>query len=741
MSDRAPVRGMAARGVRNTAAAGLVGVVVALSETVRLLAGVPEASQRDYATLLGASLSLVLGPALLTGAAIGLLLAALGDPLDQLSRAALLIRAAVTAPASRVLATALGVALGAGALLGFHYLALGPELGRSPQGAAGLRAGLAAVAGPVIAWLGGAALLPPLERGFGARDGSRGARSLAWLGLLAAAGALVGAGLRRFGPVLESVDWTLPSALLFAAALWPLADGLAARARPWLRWVAMVLLPPVLGGLCALGLFQLGQHPVANEALQADRGILGQGLPVAQRLLDRDGDGYSGLLGGGDCDERDPSVHPAANDLPGNGRDEDCDGEDLALLVPPPAPVPPPPPPAAPAAATPRPSQPPPRHNLVLISVDTLRPDHLGAWGYARPTSPNIDALALRSRRFERAYSLSNKTPSVIASLISGRYPSEHPRTFAHFNTYLPDNVFLAERLAAQGYRTWAVVSHWYFEPKFGLGQGFATWEVVKDTRERMEKVPSAEEVSDRALAALRELEGGEQPFHLWLHYIDPHKLYIPHEGFPAFGKRAVDRYDGEIVYTDFHLGRFLDALYASPAWDRTVVALIADHGEAFGEHGEWHHGWSVHEHQIRVPFLLRVPGLEPGVEAARVSLVDLVPTLLDLAGVDSPGPPPLRGRSLLPELRAPAQRVPRPLYAEVFPGPHNAAWSAYIEGDVKLIHRWRGNVFTAYDLATDPGEERNLFSSDPARAKALRQRYQLWRQANVSPVEPRRAP
>ena len=724
------------RAVRGVAVGACVALLLAWIEAGRLLGGASEANGADWLGLAAAGVTVLLPAALLLGGLAGFTLGAQGIERSLLAWLPRHVRRGLTARASTVVGVVVGATAGlAVAFVGFR-LALGSELGGGPWGSPALGVAVVAVLWPGVAVccaIGSASLA---RRLLGAADERALVRLLVWATVGAALGAVSAEVLRRLGPVLGSLDGRMPAAVALGLLLWLGLDLLVDGTPRVVRTALAGVLALCLGAGSAWGLYGLDTAPAAQEALGTDRGLLGLLVPRGQGLLDRDGDGYSAWLGGGDCREGDPRVHPGADDLPGNGIDEDCDGEDLALPpAPPPAAVAPPPaPPQGPRARLLA------RHNIVLISIDTLRADHVGCYGYERDITPNVDRLAERSVRFSRAYSLSNKTPSVIGSLVTGRYPSEHPRTFAHFNRFLPANVFLAERLAAADFRTSAVMSHWYFEPKFGIGQGFQTWEVVKDTRERMEKVPSAHEVADKAIVALRELRSRPGPYHLWLHFIDPHKLYIPHPELPSLGRRAVDRYDGEIQFSDLHLGRFLEELYAGPDWDQTVVVLISDHGEAFGEHGEWHHGWSLHEHQLRVPFLLRVPGLDPSVSETRVSLIDLVPTLLDLAGLPPDGgETPVRGVSLLPALLSGGEWAARPIYAEVYPGPHNAAWSMFIEGDLKLIHRWRGNVFVLHDLAEDPGELVNLYRRPGGAGARLKARYQAWRSANVQRFDPPR--
>ncbi len=482
------------------------------------------------------------------------------------------------------------------------------------------------------------------------------------------------------------------------------------RAVPPGRAAAAVGLVLFFGVAAAAAALRSGE---ARQALASSTGS-GRLMIAAMRApFDGDGDGYARVLGGGDCDDDDPSVHPGAIDEPANGLDEDCSGADAPR---PPPPPPPPLPPTEPAALG---LEPP--YNIVLITVDSMRPDHLGAYGYARPTSPQIDRFAEGAVVFERAYSPSAKTPTAVPSIMSGRYPSELRRDGGHFAVYEPENVFLAEVLAEAGYRTAGFVSHWYFERRYGLGQGFALWQPYTAERGRMEKMPTAETVVVSAVEYLQRTEPGS-PFFVWVHLLDPHKDYIDHLEVPRFGEAPIDRYDHEIRYVDTWLAYLFDTLARRGDADRTVVALTSDHGEAFGEHGYRFHGFGLHEHQLRVPLIVSVPGLEPRRVPDRVSLVDLMPTLLDLAGVrpQNPTRPAGVGETLLPLLGGHA-RAPRPVFAEMPRGPYNAEQLAYIEGDAKLMFSGAGGAWQLFDLAKDPGEEVDRASESPGEVARLR--------------------
>lgn len=210
--------------------------------------------------------------------------------------------------------------------------------------------------------------------------------------------------------------------------------------------------------------YALTEAPAVARAIELGSPLGRIGLALARRATDVDRDGASFLFGGGDCDDADPRRSPTAVDIPGNGIDEDCSGADLPL---------------ARATPTPRPVRPSDSSsnlNLVLITVDTLRID-LGFMGYARPVSPNLDALAARATVFERAYSMASYTGKSIGPTLIGKYPSECIRDGGHFNVYGAANTFLAERLQNEGFHTMGAASHWYFKPRFGLAQGMDLWD------------------------------------------------------------------------------------------------------------------------------------------------------------------------------------------------------------------------------------------------------------------------
>lgn len=485
-------------------------------------------------------------------------------------------------------------------------------------------------------------------------------------------------------------------------------------------------------------------------------------LRAAQRLADRDRDGFPSTLcaGGCDCDDRDPAISPIAADLPGNGIDEDCSGADapaaaeadaaarlfaapvavpkVPFFVPdhPPEREPPPAPlcprlpcPTAPAldriplsqAAAPAPSSgagagksgraP----NILLITVDTLRADHLGVYGYPYRVSPRIDAWAQGAAVFEQARAAGPATRFSVPAMLTGKHFTEIHRSAAEWPRIEDDELLLSERLRDHGYFTAAFHSIVYLQDRYGFGQGFAHRDhTFFRARAPMWEVPTADYVTDRVLrfADQQDLRG-KAPFFVWAYYGDPHAPYI-RQDLPEGQYQVRSLYDGEVAFSDLHIGRLLDGLGQRGLLDDTLVILTADHGEGLDrkeDHGSKHHSKNLYDELIRVPLLVRGPGVVPRRVRAAVSLVDLVPTVLDLLGK---APEPwLRGQSLLPYLRG-EDPPHRPIFAEKHRAEDDIQ-KAMVQWPYKVIMVLPYQQVSIYDLASDPREQRDLSGVLPA--------------------------
>jgi arylsulfatase A-like enzyme len=277
--------------------------------------------------------------------------------------------------------------------------------------------------------------------------------------------------------------------------------------------------------------------------------------------------------------------------------------------------------------------------NLLIVSIDTLRADHLGLYGYERPTSPHLDAFAKDAVVFDSAQAHSSWTLPSFASMMTSLYSATH--ACLNFDSQLDGSFLtLAEVLRGAEFHTAAVASHVFLGRRHGLHQGFAEFddELVLELNESHAAITSPT-VTDKGIARLERRAAADERFFLWLHYFDPHELYKVHEGISEqFGvERDIDRYDGEIAFTDREIGRLFDAVDRLGLGDDTIVVVVADHGEQFMDHGNQRHGRDLHRETVRVPLLVRAPGFEPRRVAPTVRMVDLMPTLLELLDVEPP--------------------------------------------------------------------------------------------------------
>jgi arylsulfatase A-like enzyme len=391
----------------------------------------------------------------------------------------------------------------------------------------------------------------------------------------------------------------------------------------------------------------------------------------------------------------------------------------------------------------------------VLISIDTLRADHVGSYGYERQTTPHLDAIAQDGIRFLRAYSPANWTLPAHMSVMTSQHPSGHGVVDAQF-ALGADSVSLQQMLRSAGYQTAAMVSWIYVGRKFGFARGFDRFDDLVDYGVLKHDWGGAAAIAETTTdAAIRWLQGERSPstpIFLFVHYFDPHMDYTPPAPFDTHfdpdyrgtadgthdwvkpyiaaihrNPRPVDPrdrehmealYDGEILYTDQQVERLLRAIDAEVGLDNALVVIMSDHGEEFDDHGSMEgHGWTLYEEILHVPLLMRLPNRSRAGEVIDdlVTLLDIGPTMLAAAGIEAP--PTFEGRNLL--TASDPDSDSRYLFAEsdrfkvrrrAVRGPRFKLVHTVDAGGREIGVQLR-NEFELFDLQTDPGEQTNLYT------------------------------
>lgn len=393
--------------------------------------------------------------------------------------------------------------------------------------------------------------------------------------------------------------------------------------------------------------------------------------------------------------------------------------------------------------------------NVVIIGVDTLRADHTGCYGYRRATSPAIDLIADEGLLFERAFATTSWTLPSFHSIMTSLYPSSHGVVGP--NRRLDRSpVTIAEILKDNGYRTAGFISGPFLKAIYGFAQGFDVYEesVSSASHIACDADITSPGLNEQVLRWLR--KNSEDRFFLFIHYWDPHNDYIPpapyDRMFDPYYEGAMDGtdirwgpkvsietdrrdvehivalYDGEIAWTDNHIGEVMAALGSLGLDDDTIIVVVSDHGEEFLEHGGKLHGMTLYNEVIHVPLVFRVPGMSGHLTfQTAVSLLDVMPTVLDILDIDVPTP--VHGRSLLPVIRGerPAEES-RKIYSEL--GTHLAA---LMRGRWKLLYDADFERFELYDLVADYGETRNLAGADSAAFTELAGILSEWLRAKRS--------
>jgi arylsulfatase A-like enzyme len=434
--------------------------------------------------------------------------------------------------------------------------------------------------------------------------------------------------------------------------------------------------------------------------------------------------------------------------------------------------------------------------NVLLITMDTVRADHLSVYGYERDTTPNLREFARASTVYNRAVATSDFTMPTHASIFTGLYPGYFGPIYvppdADPAPLGPGHATLGDVLGSQGYSTIEIAANYaYLAQGTGLTRGFRFAELSHpvalsgrinrfylgrraeallarwtDTAAFERQFRSAAGVNERGEELLRQATSSGRPFFLFLNYMDAHWPYISEQPFdarfrggtrrfdPPYNlatqvnfkgrrlskteiRRLIAQYDGGIAAEDSAIGELLRSLRERGLYDNTLIVITADHGEEFVEHGVFTHNLGLaYEANLRVPLLIKYPGQH---EAERsdllVSQVDLMPTILASTGISPPGP--LQGRSLLQRQATGSDvvyaRAESPSWASENPKLRGIRHAVY-EGSTKLI-LWTNGPPEYYDLTTDPGEEHNLYKADDPRVTEMSQRLMAWAASMPQPA------
>ena len=356
--------------------------------------------------------------------------------------------------------------------------------------------------------------------------------------------------------------------------------------------------------------------------------------------------------------------------------------------------------------------------NVLLITIDTVRADRVGAYGYTKGATPTIDRLAREGVRFADATSQAPLTGPAHAAMLTGQYPARLG-VRDNASTPLPDSATtIAEAFKAKGFRTGGFIGAFILGSEYGFAQGFDTFDASFDDFNAGSKMQAQRPgglVVDASLKWLR--SGSTTPFFAWVHLYDAHTPYEPPAPFRS--RFASAPYDGEVAYVDSCIAKLIAALEQSGQLDRTAIAVVADHGEGLGDHGEAEHGLFLYDSVLRIPWVLRLPGREAAgtVVKTQVRGIDVGPTLASIAGVSLAS---TDGANVMPIVRGTVPRDPAPSYAETFYPRWHFGWSELKSirvGDWKYVDAPKPEL---YDLRTDAAERRNAIDARGTLAAGL---------------------
>ena len=374
--------------------------------------------------------------------------------------------------------------------------------------------------------------------------------------------------------------------------------------------------------------------------------------------------------------------------------------------------------------------------SVLLITVDTVRADHVGCYGARNIKTPAMDALAAQGVRFDDALTPVPITLPAHAAILSGTYPIWNGVRDFTSPPLRPSVGLLAEAFARHGYATAAFVSAFVLDSSWGFKRGFETYDDQFDAHQFETQNPGtiqrrAGETVDHLLAWFKTYNSrtaAAKPFFVWLHLYDPHSPYDPPEPFHT--RYAGHLYDGEIAYADSQLGRLFDYLHKTGAYNQTLIVMLSDHGESLGEHGEDEHGFFIYRSTLRVPLILKLPR-SPGMKDegrvvhAPVGTIDVAPTLLELAHIQDPLNRQFQGSSLAALALGQSATSERPVYSESFYSRDSFGWSPLRSVSTSRYQYIAAPHPELYDLGQDPGQKHNVYELHGAETAALRDQLQ----------------
>ncbi len=485
-----------------------------------------------------------------------------------------------------------------------------------------------------------------------------------------------------------------------------------------------------------------GWNAQASIILNKHTQALGSLFQIAGSFFDQDRDGYkTAFTSDIDCNDRNPKINIEAYDYPGNGIDEDCDGQDSFKAEKPDE--------NQPIETVLTSTLPTWKGNWLIITIDTLRSDQIDP-----AITPNMASLTEQGIAFKNVYAQAPNTPRSFPSFLTSRMPSQVHFTnpTANFSSVTGEDPTLFSVFAEHGYRVFGIFSHFYLEKERGLSTGFLEWnnQGATNLHDSNHDIASPR-ITNAIIKKFHELSEEQRnrnnlkPFVLWTHLFDPHSTYMEHPEFPLKNNRDLkEKYKGEVKYTDRYIGLIMEALKTSGLAETTAVVIFSDHGESLGERsfrGErlFFHGETLYNEVLKVPLIIMIPSKEfvRRVVNEPAMLIDLPPTILSMSGIATP--PTFQGESLLRTIDVNTTEVSsrRPIYAEMLPCKSwNKNERVMIKGNFKLYKKYTDGVSELYNLEEDPTEQKNLATSMPEKTKELEKELLRYQHSLLGPSE-----